>query len=138
MLQPKKVKYRKQHRTPYDGHAKGNTYVAFGDYGLISTSANWVHSKQIEAARIVLSKVLGKTGKMWIRIFPQLPVTKKPLEVRMGSGKGNPEFWVAVVKTGTVMFELAGVDPTVAKQALIHASHKLNVTGKVIAKGEIN
>lgn len=137
MLQPKRVKYRKPHRTSYEGKAKGNKYVAFGEMGLMACEGNWITNKQIEAARIVLSKCLGKTGKMWIRIFPHLSLTKKPLEVRMGSGKGNPEFWVAVVKEGTIMFELSGVPTTEMKSALIHAGHKLNITSKVVKKGEI-
>lgn len=137
MLQPKRVKYRKPHRTQYDGKAKGNKYVAFGEMGLMATTGNWVKAKQIEAARVVLSKHLGKTGKMWIRIFPQLSLTKKPLEVRMGSGKGSPEEWVAVVKAGTVMFEIAGIDEATMKSALKKAGDKLNVLTKVVKKGEI-
>ncbi len=137
MMQPKRVKYRKPHRTRYDGKAKGNKYVAFGEYGLLAESGNWVSDKQIEAARVVISKHLGKTGKMWIRIFPQLSLTKKPLEVRMGSGKGNPEKWVAVVKKGTVMFEMAGVSEEIMKTALRKAGNKLNVLTKVVKKGEL-
>lgn len=137
MMQPKRVKYRKPHRTKYDGKAKGNKYVAFGEYGLLAESGNWVSDKQIEAARVVISKHLGKTGKMWIRIFPQLSLTKKPLEVRMGSGKGNPEKWVAVVKKGTVMFEMAGVSEEIMKTALRKAGNKLNVLTKVVKKGEL-
>lgn len=91
MMQPKRVKYRKPHRTRYDGKAKGNKYVAFGEYGLMATEGNWVTDHQLEALRIVLSKAIGTIGKMWIRVFPQLSLTRKPLEVRMGSGKGNPE-----------------------------------------------
>ncbi|GMO16524.1 MAG: 50S ribosomal protein L16 [Mycoplasmoidaceae bacterium] len=137
MLAPKKVKYRKMHRTPYDGKAKGNKYVAFGEYGLVSTTGNWVKGNQIEAARIVLAKVLGKTGKMWTRIFPQLSITKKPLEVRMGSGKGNPEYYVAVVKEGTVMFEIAGVEEKIAREALRKAGNKLAVLCRVVSKGDL-
>lgn len=137
MLQPKRVKYRKPHRTKYDGKAKGNKYVAFGEMGLVAESGNWVTAKQIEAARIVISKYLGKTGKMWIRIFPHLSLTKKPLEVRMGSGKGNPEEWVAVVKKGTVMFEMAGVSEADMKKALKQAGNKLNVLARVVKKGEL-
>lgn len=137
MMQPKRVKYRKPHRTRYDGKAKGNKYVAFGEYGLVAESGNWVTDKQIEAARVVLSKALGKTGKMWIRIFPQLSLTKKPLEVRMGSGKGNPEQWVAVVKKGTVMFELAGIPEPLMKDTLRKAGNKLNVLTRVVKKGEL-
>ncbi len=137
MMQPKRTKYRKPHRTRYDGKAKGNKYVAFGEYGLMATTGNWITDKQIEAARVVLSKSLGKTGKMWIRIFPQLSLTKKPLEVRMGSGKGNPEQWVAVVKKGTVMFELAGIPEDLMKETLRKAGNKLNVLTKVVKKGEL-
>lgn len=137
MMQPKRVKYRKPHRTRYDGKAKGNKYVAFGEYGLVAESGNWITDKQIEAARVVLSKALGKTGKMWIRIFPQLSLTKKPLEVRMGSGKGNPEMWVAVVKKGTVMFELAGIPEPLMKDTLRKAGNKLNVLSRVVKKGEL-
>lgn len=137
MMQPKRTKYRKPHRTRYDGKAKGNKYVAFGEYGLMATTGNWITDKQIEAARVVLSKALGKTGKMWIRIFPQLSLTKKPLEVRMGSGKGNPEQWVAVVKKGTVMFELAGIPEDLMKDTLRKAGNKLNVLTKVVKKGEL-
>lgn len=137
MMQPKRTKYRKPHRTRYDGKAKGNKYVAFGEYGLMATTGNWITDKQIEAARVVLSKALGKTGKMWIRIFPQLSLTKKPLEVRMGSGKGNPEQWVAVVKKGTVMFELAGIPEDLMRDTLRKAGNKLNVLTKVVKKGEL-
>ena len=137
MMQPKRTKYRKPHRTRYDGKAKGNKYVAFGEYGLMATTGNWITDKQIEAARVVLSKSLGKTGKMWIRIFPQLSLTKKPLEVRMGSGKGNPEQWVAVVKKGTVMFELAGIPEPLMKDTLRKAGNKLNVLTRVVKKGEL-
>ena len=137
MMQPKRTKYRKPHRTRYDGKAKGNKYVAFGEYGLMATTGNWITDKQIEAARVVLSKSLGKTGKMWIRIFPQLSLTKKPLEVRMGSGKGNPEQWVAVVKKGTVMFELAGIPEDLMKDTLRKAGNNLKVLTKVVKKGEL-
>lgn len=138
MLQPARVKYRKPHRTKYEGKAKGNKYVVFGEYGLKATTGNWVKAKQIEAARIVLSHFIDneKRGKMWIRIFPQLSLTKKPLEVRMGSGKGNPEEWVAVVKAGTIMFELGQMAPEVMKKALKQAGNKLNVLCKVVKKGE--
>ncbi len=137
MLAPRKVKHRKMHRTSYDGKAKGNKYVAFGEFGLVATTGNWVKGNQIEAARIVLAKVLGKTGKMWTRIFPQLSITKHPAEARMGSGKGNPEYFVAVVKEGTVMFEIAGVEPAIAKDALRKAGNKLAVLCKVVAKGDL-
>ncbi len=137
MMQPKRTKYRKPHRTQYDGKAKGNKYVAFGEMGLVATTGNWVTARQIEAARVVISKSLGKTGKMWIRIFPHLSVTKKPLEVRMGSGKGSPEQWVAVVKKGTVMFEIAGIPEDQMRTALRKAGNKLNVLTKVVKEGEL-
>lgn len=136
MLQPKRTKYRKPHRVKYEGKAKGNTYVAFGEYGLMATKGNWITDRQIESARIVISKSLGKTGKMWIRIFPHLSLTKKPLEVRMGSGKGSPEQWVAVVKEGTIMFEIAGIPEEQIKEALRKAGNKLPVTCKIVKKGE--
>lgn len=134
MLQPKRTKYRKPHKVSYEGKAKGNTYVAFGEYGLMSLDGAWVDARQIEAARIAISKRLGKTGKMWIRIFPHMSLTKKPLEVRMGSGKGAPEKWVAVVKEGTVMFEIAGVSDEIAKSGLRAAGNKLNVRWKIVKK----
>lgn len=136
-MQPKRTKYRKPHRTKYDGKAKGNKYVAFGEYGLMATEGNWVSDKQLEALRVVLSKAIGTVGKLWIRVFPQLSLTKKPLEVRMGSGKGNPEFWVAVVKAGTVVCEIAGIPEAQMKEALRKAGNKLNVKTKIVKKGEI-
>lgn len=138
MLQPKRTKYRKPHRVKYDGKAKGNRFVAFGEFGLMSTKGDWISNRQIESARIVISKSLGKTGKMWIRIFPHLSLTKKPLEVRMGSGKGSPDKWVAVVKVGTVMFEIAGIPEEEMKEALRKAGNKLSVTWKIVKKGDIS
>lgn len=137
MLQPKRTKYRKPHKVSYEGKAKGNRYVAFGEYGLMACNGDWIDNRQIEAARIAISKRLGKTGKMWIRIFPHLSMTKKPLEVRMGSGKGSPDKWVAVVKQGTVMFEIAGVPEEIARNALRAAGNKLCVSWKIVKKGEI-
>ncbi len=137
MMQPKRVKYRKPHRTRYDGKAKGNKYVAFGEYGLMATEGNWITDKQLEALRVVLSKAIGTIGKIWIRVFPQLSLTRKPLEVRMGSGKGNPELWVAVVKRGTIIAEIAGIPEVQMKEALRKAGNKLNVTTKIVKKGEI-
>ncbi|MDE5545126.1 MAG: 50S ribosomal protein L16 [Malacoplasma sp.] len=137
MLEPKRTKYRKPHKVSYEGKAKGNKYVAFGEFGLMATSGAWVSNRQIESARIAISKALGKTGKMWIRIFPHLSLTKKPLEVRMGSGKGSPEKWVAVVKNGTVMFEVANIPEEAAKAALKNAGNKLSVNWKIVKKGEI-
>ena len=137
MMQPKRVKYRKPHRTKYDGKAKGNKYVAFGEYGLMATEGNWLTENQLEALRVVLSKAIGTIGKIWIRVFPQLSLTRKPLEVRMGSGKGNPELFVAVVKKGTVICEIAGITEDQMKEALRKAGNKLNVTTKIVKKGEI-
>lgn len=137
MMQPKRVKYRKPHRTKYDGKAKGNKYVAFGEYGLMATEGNWLTENQLEALRVVLSKAIGTIGKIWIRVFPQLSLTRKPLEVRMGSGKGNPELFVAVVKKGTVICEIAGIPENQMKEALRKAGNKLNVTTKIVKKGEI-
>ncbi len=137
MLEPKRTKYRKPHKVSYEGKAKGNKYVAFGEFGLMATSGAWVSNRQIESARIAISKALGKTGKMWIRIFPHLSLTKKPLEVRMGSGKGSPEKWVAVVKNGTVMFEVANIPEEAAKAALKNAGNKLSVNWKIVKKGDI-
>ena len=137
MMQPKRVKYRKPHRTRYDGKAKGNKYVVCGEYGLMATEGNWITDKQLEALRVVLSKAIGTIGKIWIRVFPQLSLTRKPLEVRMGSGKGNPELWVAVVKRGTIIAEIAGIPEVQMKEALRKAGNKLNVTTKIVKKGEI-
>ncbi len=134
MLQPKRTKYRKPHKISYEGKAKGNTYISFGEYGLMATTGAWIDTKQIEAARIAISKRLGKTGKMWIRIFPHLSMTKKPLEVRMGSGKGSPEKWVAVVKKGTIMFEVAGIGEELSKDALRAAGNKLCTSWKIVKK----
>ena len=144
MLQPKRVKYRKPHRTRYEGKAKGHQTVVFGEWGLMAIhgknkpnyKGNWVSDRQIEAARIVLSKAADKTkvGMVWTNIFPHLSRTKKPLEVRMGSGKGAPELWCAVVKPGTVMFEIAGVPEADAKLALKRAGDKLNVCTKIVAR----
>lgn len=137
MLEPKRTKYRKPHKVSYEGKAKGNKYVAFGEFGLIATSGAWISNRQIESARIAISKALGKTGKMWIRVFPHLSLTKKPLEVRMGSGKGSPEKWVAVIKDGTVMFEVANIPEDVARAALKNAGNKLSVSWKIVKKGDI-
>jgi len=134
MLIPKRTKYRRPHRVSYEGKAKGGTKVSFGDYGLQSLEGAWITSRQIEAARIAVNRFMKRQGKVWIRIFSHLAKTAKPLEVRMGSGKGSPEGFVAVVKQGTVMFEVAGVSEEVANEALRLASHKLPVKTKVIKK----
>lgn len=136
MLQPKRTKYRKPHKVSYEGKAKGNSYVAFGEYGIMALEGAWIDSRQIESARIAISKRLGKTGKMWIRIFPHMSLTKKPLEVRMGSGKGAPEKWVAVVKQGTIMFEVAYISEETAKSGLKAAGNKLPIKWKIVKKGD--
>lgn len=136
MLQPKRVKYRRPHIIRYEGHAKGGTEVSFGEYGLQALEGAWITTRQIEAARIVLARYTKRGGQIWIRIFPHLAKTKKPAEVRMGSGKGSPEDWVAVVQKGRVMFEIGGVEAEVAKEALRLAAYKLPIKCKVVGKGE--
>jgi len=136
MLQPKRVKYRRPHGIKYEGLSKGGNEIAYGEYGLQAVTGAWVTARQIESARIVISRYTKKEGKMWIRIFPHLAKTKKPAEVRMGSGKGSPELWVAVVKTNRVMFEMAGVSEEVAREALRLASYKLPCRCRVIKKEE--
>ena len=133
---PKRTKYRRPHRIKYEGKAhKGNT-VVHGEFGLQALEPAWITSRQIEAARIAMNRYMKRGGQVWIRIFPHLAKTKKPLEVRMGSGKGAPEEWVAVVKTGRVMFEVACVEEEVAREALRLASHKLPIKCKIIGRGE--
>ncbi len=134
MLTPKRTKYRRPHRVSYEGKAKGGTQVSFGDYGLMSLQGAWITSRQIEAARVAMTRYMKRQGKVWIRIFPHMAKTAKPLEVRMGSGKGNPDGFVAIVKEGTVMFEIAGVDETAAREALRLAAHKLPVTTKFVKR----
>lgn len=136
MLQPKRTKYRRPHIIRYEGKATAGTHVDFGEYGLQALEGAWITTRQIEAARIVLSRYTKRGGQIWIRIFPQLAKTKKPAEVRMGSGKGSPEDWVAVVQEGRVMFEIAGVDPEMEKEALRLAAYKLPIKCKVVKKGE--
>ena len=136
MLQPKRVKYRRPHILRYEGHAKGGTEISFGEYGLQALEGAWITTRQIEAARIVLARYTKRGGQIWIRIFPHLAKTKKPAEVRMGSGKGSPEEWVAVVQEGRIMFEIGGVAPEVAREALRLAAYKLPIKCKVIGKGE--
>ena len=140
MLMPKKTKYRKPHRLTYDGHARGNTELHFGEYGLQAKEGAWISARQIEAARIAMTRYMKRGGKVWINIFPDLSLTKKPLETRQGKGKGNPEVWVAVVKEGKVMFEVGGVDEATAREALRLASHKLPIKCKFVKKesGEVN
>lgn len=134
MLMPKRVKHRKQHRGRMRGVSKGNTQVTFGEYGLQALEPSWVTSNQIEAARIAMTRHVKRGGKIWIRIFPDKPYTKKPAETRMGSGKGAPEGWVAVVKPGRIMFEMAGVSEEMAREAMRLASHKLPIQTRFISK----
>ena len=134
MLQPKRVKYRRPHRLSYEGKAKAGTTVDFGEYGLVALEGNYIDNHQIEAARIVLARYNDRAGKVWIRIYPHLARTKKPAEVRMGSGKGSPEGWAAVVEKGRVIFEIGGIDPKVAQEALRLAGYKLPVKTKVIKR----
>ena len=136
MLQPKRVKFRRPHIIKYEGKSKAGNKVDFGEYGLQALEGNWITTRQIEAARIVLSRYTKRSGKVYTRIFPHLAKTKKPAEVRMGSGKGSPEDWVAVVKTGRVMFEIGGVPEDVAREALRLAAYKLPIKCRVIKKGE--
>ena len=136
MLVPKRVKHRREFRGKMRGEAKGGKEVAFGEYGLVATEGGYVSNNQIEAARIAMTRYMNRGGKVWIKIFPHLAITKKPLEVRMGSGKGSPEEWVAVVKTGRVLFEVAGLDEATLREALRLASHKLPIKCKIIGKGE--
>jgi large subunit ribosomal protein L16 len=134
MLQPKKVKHRKQQRGRMRGKAKGGTDISFGDYGLAALEPGWISNRQIEAARVAMTRHIRRGGKVWINIFPDKPVTKKAAETRMGSGKGNPEFWVAVVKPGRVMFELSGVSEAVAREAMLRAAHKLPIKSKFVTR----
>ncbi|MDQ1437279.1 MAG: large subunit ribosomal protein [Acidimicrobiaceae bacterium] len=136
MLMPKKVKHRKQHRGRRQGDAKGGTQVAFGDYGIQALEPGWITARQIEAARIAMTRHIKRGGKVWIRIFPDKPITQKPAETRMGSGKGNPEYWVAVVKPGRIMFELSGVDEELARSAMSRAIQKLPIKAKFVVRRE--
>jgi large subunit ribosomal protein L16 len=136
MLMPKKVKHRKQQRGRMRGAAKGGTTVTFGDYGIQALEPGWITARQIEAARIAMTRHIKRGGKVWINIFPDKPVTEKPAETRMGSGKGNPERWVAVVKPGRIMFELSGVNETLAKEALSRAIQKLPIKAKFVTRAE--
>jgi large subunit ribosomal protein L16 len=136
MLMPKKTKYRKVHRGRRSGYSSGQTAVQFGDYGLKALDAGWITNRQIEAARIAMTRKIKRGGKVWINVFPDKSVTKKPAETRMGSGKGSPEGWVCVIKPGRVMFELAGVPEPLAKEALRLAGQKLSVKTKVVKREE--
>jgi large subunit ribosomal protein L16 len=134
MLMPKRVKFRKAHRGRRKGNAKRGSSVAFGDFGLKSLEPAWITSRQIEACRVALSRKMKRDGRVWIRIFPDKPVSKKPLETRMGKGKGAPEFWVAVVKPGRILFEVSGVTREMANDALQLCSHKLPIKTKVVSR----
>ena len=136
MLLPKRVKYRKQMRGRMTGKATRGNEVTYGQYGLQATEPAWITSRQIEAARIAMTRYTKRGGKVWIKIFPDKPITQKPAETRMGKGKGSPEYWVAVVKPGRVMFEIAGVSEEVAREALRLAMHKLPVKCKIVTKEE--
>ena len=134
MLLPKRVKYRRPHKVSYEGKAKGNTELSFGQYGLQAVEGAWITNRQIEAARICLARYTKRQGKIWIRIFPQLSKSKKPLEVRMGAGKGSPDQWVAVVKNGTILFEMDGISEESAREALRLASQKLPIKCKIVTR----
>lgn len=134
MLMPKRTKHRKTFRLKYEGKSKGNTTLHFGEYGLMAEQGAWITSQQIEAARVAMTRYMKRGGKVWINIFPNLSLTKKPLETRQGKGKGNPEVWVAVVKKGKIMFEVAEVSEEIAREALRLASHKLPIKTKFVKK----
>ena len=138
MLIPKRTKYRKPHRLTYDGHAKGNTELHFGEYGLMAKEGAYVSAKQIEAARIAMTRYTKRGGKVWIKIFPDKPITQKPAGTRGGKGKGNVEYWVAVVKPGRVMFEMAGIPEETAREALRLAMNKLPIKTKFVAKETVS
>lgn len=142
MLMPKRVKYRKVMRGRMTGAASRGNAVNYGDYGIVAAEPGWITSNQIEAARVAMTRYIKRGGQVWIKIFPDKPVTKKPAETRMGSGKGSPEYWVAVVKPGRVMFEIGGVEEELAKEALRLAIHKLPIKCKIVARekedGEAN
>jgi len=134
MLMPKKVKHRKQHRGRRCGAAWRGSTLAFGDYGLKALENAWISDRQIEAARVAMTRTIKRGGRVWIRLFPDKPITKKPAETRMGKGKGNPEGWVAVVRRGKVMFEMEGVSEAVARQAMLLAGHKLPIRTKFVSR----
>jgi large subunit ribosomal protein L16 len=132
MLMPKKVKYRKRHKGKMRGTAYRGGAVSFGEYGLQALACGWITNRQIEAARIAMTRHVKRGGKIWLRIFPDKPISKKPAETRMGKGKGNPEYWVAVVKPGRILYEMAGVEEDIAKEAFRLASHKLSVPTRFV------
>ncbi len=137
MLMPKKVKHRKHHRGRMRGRAKGGDTLAFGDFGLQAMEPGWLTARQIEAARVAITRHIKRGGKVWIRLFPDKPITKKPLETRMGKGKGNPEEWVAVVRPGRVLYELEGVPHTVAEESMRLAAHKLGIKTRFVARHQV-
>lgn len=137
MLSPRRVKYRKRHTGRMKGTASRGTRISFGDYALVATECGWLTARQIEAARITATRHMKRQGKMYIRIFPDKPITKKPLETRMGKGKGSPEYWVAVVKPGRVLYELEGIPEEIARGAFELARHKLPIKTKFIKRGEL-
>ena len=134
MLMPKRVKYRRPHKVSYEGKAKGNTELSYGNFGLQAVEGAWITNRQIEAARICLARYTKRQGKIWIRIFPHLSMSKKPLEVRMGAGKGAPDHWVAVVKNGTILFEMDEIPEEQAREALRLASQKLPIKCKIVTR----
>jgi large subunit ribosomal protein L16 len=136
MLMPRKVKHRKQHRGRLTGAASGGTRVTHGDYGIQALEPGWISARQIEAARIAMTRHIKRGGKVWINVFPDKPITEKPAETRMGSGKGNPERWVAVVKPGRVLFELTYADPVIAREAIERAIQKLPIKAKFVTRQE--
>jgi large subunit ribosomal protein L16 len=136
MLMPRKVKHRKVQRGRLTGQAKGGTTVTFGDYGIQALEPGWITARQIEAARIAMTRHVRRGGKVWIRVFPDKPITAKPAETRMGSGKGNPEFWVAVVKPGRILFELGGVNEALGRSALERAIQKLPIRARVVVRAQ--
>ncbi len=136
MLIPRKVKFRKQHHPKRSGHATGGTTVTFGEYGIQALSPAYVTNRQIEAARIAMTRHIKRGGKVWINVYPDRPLTKKPAETRMGSGKGSPEWWVANIKPGRVLFEVAGVNEQLAREALTRAIHKLPLKARIITREE--
>ena len=137
MLMPKRVKHRRMHRGRLKGKAMKGNFISYGEFGLVAVEPGWIKSNQIEAARIAMTRFIKRGGKVWIDIFPHKPITKKPAETRMGSGKGSVEYWVAVVKPGRVMFEMAGVSEDVAREAMRLASHKLPVKCKFVKKSDL-
>ena len=136
MLMPNRTKYRRPHRLSYEGRSKAGRDVTFGEFGLVAMSGAYVSNRQIEAARVAMTRYMNRGGNVWIKIFPHLAITKKPLEVRMGSGKGAPEGWVAVVQPGRVMFEVGGISEEVAREALRLAQHKLPIKTRFVKKGQ--